>query len=256
MPDPVKIPLSRIRLDGGTQPRVDTDDVVVAEYAEAYQDGADMPHLVCFDDGVSIWLTDGFHRYYALLRIKAKHAWVSLVKGTRRDAILFSCGMNTAHGLRRTNADKRRAVTVLLQDDEWGKWSDREISRRCGVNHEMVGAVRKSLSGGNRQIAENVRAATRTAQRGDSVYQFTLPEDFDDDKADPLPAKTETVHDRFALIRSAFAQMTIALDKAASSFGGEKLAKLLTKTVKDGLASYHSPQLATLYAGFVKTEPK
>lgn len=71
-----------------------------------------------------------------------------------------------AHGLRRTNADKRRAVMTLLRDEEWGGWSDREIARRCGVGHQMVSPLRASLSGRHDQIA-----ATRTAERNGTVYQ-------------------------------------------------------------------------------------
>lgn len=48
-------------------------------------------------------------------------------------------------GERRTNADKRKAVLTLLNDEEWGKWSDREIGRRCCVCHPFVGNVRSSL---------------------------------------------------------------------------------------------------------------
>ena len=59
--------------------------------------------------------------------------------------MLFSVGANHAHGLRRTNEDKRRAVTTLLLDAQWTQWSDREISRRCGVDHKTVGAVRAQL---------------------------------------------------------------------------------------------------------------
>ena len=66
--------------------------------------------------------------------------------GTLRDAVLFSVGANAAHGLRRTNADKRRAVETLLADAEWSAWSDREIARRCCVHHDMVAVARKSLA--------------------------------------------------------------------------------------------------------------
>ena len=37
--------------------------------------------------------------------------------GGLRDAILFSVGANAAHGLRRTNADKRRTVLLLWEDE-------------------------------------------------------------------------------------------------------------------------------------------
>lgn len=67
-------------------------------------------------------------------------------KGTKRDAILHSVGANSAHGLPRTNDDKRRAVQMLLADPEWSQWSDREIGRRCAVGHELVGKARPSLA--------------------------------------------------------------------------------------------------------------
>lgn len=66
-------------------------------------------------------------------------------QGTRRDAMLFSFGANAGHGLRRTNGDKRRAVSTMLGDAEWSGWSDREIARRCAVDHVMVGRLRASL---------------------------------------------------------------------------------------------------------------
>lgn len=66
-------------------------------------------------------------------------------QGGLRDAILHSAGANAAHGLRRTNADKRRAVLMLLEDEEWATWADREIARRCAVDHTFVGRMRGSL---------------------------------------------------------------------------------------------------------------
>ncbi|MGT2481773.1 hypothetical protein ACU4GR_29665 [Methylobacterium oryzae CBMB20] len=68
-------------------------------------------------------------------------------RGGLRDAILHSAGANAAHGLRRTNADKRRALLMLLKDEEWGAWADREIARRCAVGHPLVADVRAALTG-------------------------------------------------------------------------------------------------------------
>ena len=65
--------------------------------------------------------------------------------GTLRDAILFSFGCNSEHGLRRTNQDKRNAVTKMLGDSEWSKWSNAEIAKRCVVSAQFVGIVRSSL---------------------------------------------------------------------------------------------------------------
>jgi hypothetical protein len=53
------------------------------------------------------------------------------------------------------NADKRRAVNILLDDEEWSTWSNRDISRRCGVDEGLVRKLR-SVSADNPQIARKV----------------------------------------------------------------------------------------------------
>jgi len=45
----------------------------------------------------------------------------------------------------RTNADKRKAVTTMLNDAEWAKWSDGAIAKACQVTQPFVSSVRKSL---------------------------------------------------------------------------------------------------------------
>ena len=65
--------------------------------------------------------------------------------GRHWDFSLWGGGANALHGLRRTNEDKRRAVTVLLTDEEWAKWSDREIARRAAVSNAFVTLLRRSL---------------------------------------------------------------------------------------------------------------
>ena len=77
-------------------------------------------------------------------------------EGTRRDAILHASGANADHGLRRSNADKRKAVLTLLEDDEWSQWSDREIAKRCGVSGGLASRTRRSLSehGGQKALQQ------------------------------------------------------------------------------------------------------
>lgn len=135
--------LRRIRLDGGTQARVETNKAVVAEYAEAMQNGATFPPVTVFYDGSDYWLADGFTRYEAAQSIGMEKIVEEVIPGTRRDAVLHSLGANAKHGLRRTNADKHKAVETLLADDEWSKWSDREIARACGVSAPFVGSLRR-----------------------------------------------------------------------------------------------------------------
>lgn len=140
-----RLNLSLIRTDGGTQTRAELSQEAIADYAEALTDGADFPAIVVFHDGEAHWLADGFHRIAAATKIDLLDFPAIIKQGTRRDAVLYSLSANATHGLRRTNADKRRAAETLLADEEWGRWSDREIARRCGVDHKFVGTVRSSL---------------------------------------------------------------------------------------------------------------
>jgi uncharacterized ParB-like nuclease family protein len=136
------IPLDQIKTDGGTQARAALNEDVVAEYAESIKGGADLPPVVVFQDGKRYWLADGFHRFHAHRKALAESITADVRVGTKRDAILHSVGANAAHGLRRTNADKRCAVKTLLSDKEWGGWSDRQIADACGVSHPFVAALR------------------------------------------------------------------------------------------------------------------
>jgi len=139
--------LDQIRIDGGTQPRVQIDEQVVAEYAELYGNAVDLPPVTVFYDGTNHWLADGFHRYWANKRIDCEYVFAYVHEGTQRDAVLYSVGANASHGLRRTNDDKQKAIQTLLADEEWSQWSDREIAKRCGVDHKTVGAARRNHTG-------------------------------------------------------------------------------------------------------------
>ncbi len=138
--------LDQIRIDGGTQPRVSIDEDVVAEYAEKYSDGTDLKPVIVFFDGATYWLADGFHRYWANRKVENDYIFAFVHQGSQRDAILYSVGANADHGLRRTNADKRKAVQIMLEDEQWGQWSNREIARRCQVSEYLVRQFRDSLT--------------------------------------------------------------------------------------------------------------
>ena len=136
-----RVSLGDIRTDGGTQMRETINTDAVREYVDNIER---LPPVVTFFDGIDHWLGDGFHRYHAHRSAGKLTIEADVRGGTKRDAILYAVNANATHGLRRTNADKRKAVTALLNDKEWSQWSDREIARRCGVSHDFVSRLRAS----------------------------------------------------------------------------------------------------------------
>lgn len=164
-----KVKIEQIRLDGGTQSRAMVSDETVNDYAEAMKEGAQFPPVIVFYDGQSYWLADGFHRVAAAKKAELTEIAADVRQGAQRDAVLMSVSVNANHGLRRTQADKRRAIEVLLRDEEWRGWSDREIARRVSVDHKTVAAVRADLT----QRGEIPMLDTRKVARGETEYTVT-----------------------------------------------------------------------------------
>ena len=155
--------LDQIRIDGGTQSRVELNQETVAEYAQAFTAGASFPPVVVFFDGANYWLADGFHRYFGARDAGESAIDAEIITGTQRDAVLYSLKANATHGLRRTNADKRKAVETLLKDAEWATWSDRKIAEVCGVSHELARQVRGAI------CHPLTDSPTRTVERNDKA---------------------------------------------------------------------------------------
>ena len=132
-----------IRIDGETQSRVQIDQDAVQEYADAMAGGTAFPPVTVFFDGTDYWCADGFHRVLAALRAGVKHLAAEVKRGGRAEAAWAACGANLTHGIRRTNADKRKAVTLALRMHP--EMSDSALAAHCGVRHPYVAEVRRQV---------------------------------------------------------------------------------------------------------------
>lgn len=147
---PQPLPVADILAASETQMRVaGVDPAVVAEYAEDMKAGADFPAIKVFQDPEGqYWLADGFHRHGAAVKAGLTEIKAIVRQGTKRDATLAACAVNAKHGVRRTQADKRKAIITLLRDPEWSGWSNRKIAEQTATDHKTVAAVRKELTEG------------------------------------------------------------------------------------------------------------
>jgi len=154
--------LDQIRLDGNTQPRVELDQFLIDEYEENYLADVAMPPLQVMFDGTSYWLWDGFHRRWGAERAGLDKIKCVVTKGTQKDAQWASYAANVTHGLRRSTADKAKAVKAALKHPKGVKMSDVRIAEHVGVSDKTVAKYRAELE----ERSEIPNVGTRTDTKG------------------------------------------------------------------------------------------
>lgn len=215
----VVLELDRIRLDGGTQIREAVDDDVVNDYAALMANQVYLPPLCVFHDGDDYWLVDGFHRWQALKKNGRSEALCQAYDGSLRDARLAAVRSNHAHGLRRTNADKRRAVEILLTDAEWVGKGLRWIAEMAGVSPSFVSSIRCQVSTVNTFQKRGSEAPALTEGRDGKLYpQRTMKRR----QASEAGATTDRVE---AALQSALAFDACVTRLNDVARAGEKLAR-------------------------------
>jgi uncharacterized ParB-like nuclease family protein len=195
-----KLNINSIIIDKGTQSRAAISEDTVTDYAEAMQAGDEFPPVITFFDGVDYYLADGFHRLHAVKRLGKTSIQADVRTGTLRDAILYSLGANRDHGLRRSNADKRKCVQTLLEDFEWGDLSVNEMARICAVSPQLVTAVKLEMDGGEKVSTVKTNAPKKPAKLSNVVetpVENLTPER--DEAVQELVAENQRLADRLAV---------------------------------------------------------
>jgi len=137
--------ISRIRRDGGTQPREGINEATIERYVEDKRNGAQFPPVKVIFDGTDYWLWDGFHRVEADRRLGRTEVLVEISQGTREDAQWESFGANKDHGLPRTREEKERAIRSALRHAKAVALSDSAIARHLGVSDKTVAKYRGEM---------------------------------------------------------------------------------------------------------------
>ena len=194
------ININNVIIDKGTQSRAQISEETVTDYAEAMAAGDTFPPVTVFHDGVDYYLADGFHRLHAIKRLGKTSIQADVRTGTLRDAILYSLGANRDHGLRRSNADKRKCVQTLLDDFEWGEYSINEMARICGVSPQLVLAVKQEMDGGQKVSSVNFNAPKKAKPvKLNNVVEAPEPTAQKDEAVAELVAENQRLADRLAV---------------------------------------------------------
>lgn len=191
------IKLSDIVIDAGTQQREKISDEIVAEYAEAMRCGTKFPAITVFYNSVEYYLADGFHRYFAHKHADIESIEADIHEGTKRDAKFYSLGANKAHGLRRSNGDKKKAVIEMITDAEWNELPSRDIGNHIGVSHTYVSKLRREL---DENAEENLGNVSKTPlepalNRDDDQKLSTGNEENNEEFSDSESARNELYGD-------------------------------------------------------------
>jgi hypothetical protein len=169
--------VKEIIVDHDVSARVHLNHEAVDGYAEMMKANAVFPPITVFSDGSNYWLADGFHRLTAAKLLRYAEIRAEIIRGDKRDARLFAAQSNITHGLRRTNEDKRRAVSILLMDKEWQQWSDKVIAQKAGVSSEWTSRLRRELvsEGKVPQIIERICMVQGVPKRVSLGVQINAP---------------------------------------------------------------------------------
>jgi len=142
----------------------------ISEYRAGYRAEENVPPLEVFEVEGELLIVDGFHRYEAAIRAGVATLPVNVVgEGTMGEAIREALRKNHRHGVRRTQADKRKAVEMALALNDG--MSNRAIKRLCGVSHTFVANVRKGkLRGQQLEMQQPEPDADELRQEADGRF--------------------------------------------------------------------------------------
>jgi hypothetical protein len=209
------------------QSRAETNQELIAEYAEMMQDGVEFdPAQGVQDEAGRIFIHDGLHRGEAA-KVAGVLLLVEVAPGTKQDAEWLALSANQKHGLRRTQADKQVIIRKALLHPYGVKLSNREIARHCGVSDKTVGRIRREME----TTAEIPQLDKRVVQKADGTTYEIDTTNIGSSQPEYVPVwKLETAV-RYWLessVDEATAMQVLEAIKHKTAAGQEYLEELLT----------------------------
>lgn len=141
------------------QSRVETDPAHAQSLSEAIQLGLERgdPLLMCMkpvivfydEEHDRYWLADGFHRYMAHEKLGLNSIWAWVIKGSLKDARLYSASANLENSKRTSKEDRKKAARMLFSEPDCWIWSDKEIARRVGLSDGTIRRLRIEFAESN-----------------------------------------------------------------------------------------------------------
>jgi urease gamma subunit len=176
----MKIKLSFITIDAGTQARDKINQDVVNDYAQLLSEGTIFPPVVVF--GEKNILADGWHRYFAHRAAGFKEIEIDSREGDVRDAIFYGFGANKQRGLQMNRYDTKSIIVRMLMDKEWSKLGDRKIAEHVGVSSTTVLRLRQAMEGAGQLIKQ----ATKTVIRDGTEFEQNVRKNQNFDETAPV----------------------------------------------------------------------
>lgn len=178
-----KIKLNELVTEG-LQTRSELSPETVGEYAEAMQEGATFPPIVTFGP----YLADGFHRVAAAQEIGLAELDADCREGTREDALRYALAANSAHGLRRTNADKRRALELAWTNRQALFGKDPSVRELAAITAVSV-FLSQSFINETRVLENNTSSAEETSEAAAAAGAKAMLREGKDRFGEPIPEK-------------------------------------------------------------------
>jgi hypothetical protein len=226
-PAPELIPLAKVRRDGATQPRAGLSEDHVADLLRALSEGEKLPPVDVMYDGTAYWLYDGYHRSAAHERAGRTEIAAIVHQGGQADAQWESYAANKAHGLKRTNDDKKRQVLAALRHPNAPNLSNREIARHVGVDEATIRTYRAQLE----TTAEIPQSETRKGGDGRTINTARIGKT--PTKAERAAALVPDVLEYARAYRDAYGRTAADLDPGSAAHTNSRFWSDITKAWKN-----------------------